>query len=495
MRPLLALEQPDLIVTLPDGTGLLSIEITEQQEFGLNAQQRMARFWSAVACNVPSAYLLPLESYQIEEASGALSSILSEADPNRRNVLLLGAVLPEIRGSVLFDAGVRSLEELTSAINSGTKAFPEKTKRRVADFLLRHVERDGPVRHIPAVPPEEHLHIIDDTTYKVYLRPTGMPTAMLLDWMANCSRRVPTYPFKMQSEQRHLFRTNGVVHTMDDPENPHLSFRNLPPGPLKTEVVSSKAGKDEISLFFEFVEAAVNRGEPPDLDREMFTRQDEFFRSADKNHWRHPKASATEVIALTSGDYHVSKSELSDALGQLSEASNKEWSSEVSKMISAVAKSYHDFHTYKIKCTAQRSLADPYSGALAVRDVLFCRTDLSKDLSAFKRSSGLVFMVDLTGDAAVKHPFLYKALDRQYRSHIRGGKTSDPQMKLLELARSTRIELLPKDLRCHLLFSDIILVRRSNGSSTEVEAIVGIPGLMHLGVLNESCAAVRSLTK
>ena len=53
LRPLAALEQPDLIITTIDMKPVISIEITEQQEFGTNAQQRMARFWSAAACGGP----------------------------------------------------------------------------------------------------------------------------------------------------------------------------------------------------------------------------------------------------------------------------------------------------------------------------------------------------------------------------------------------------------------------------------------------------------
>lgn len=54
LKPLMSLEQPDLIVTDAEGFPLISIEITEQQPVGLNAQQRMARFWSAVANRIPS---------------------------------------------------------------------------------------------------------------------------------------------------------------------------------------------------------------------------------------------------------------------------------------------------------------------------------------------------------------------------------------------------------------------------------------------------------
>lgn len=71
LRPLMALEQPDLVIADALGSPIMSIEITEQQDFGSNGQQRMARFWSAVANKVPCAYLLPIESYQLEKENSA----------------------------------------------------------------------------------------------------------------------------------------------------------------------------------------------------------------------------------------------------------------------------------------------------------------------------------------------------------------------------------------------------------------------------------------
>lgn len=495
MRPLVALEQPDLIITLPDGTGVMSIEITEQQEFGLNAQQRMARFWSAVACKVPSAYLLPLESYQIEEASSTLSLILDEPDSSRRETLLLGAVIPEVRGASLLREGVRSLEDLYSAVDSQSSAITSKARKRVADFLLKHVSRSGSVKHIPFVPPEEHLHLVDQSVYKVYLRPTGMPTSMLLEWMSLCSKRVPTYPFKMQSERRNMFRTSGVVHTIDDPENPHLSFRNLPPGPSTSETVNADLGKDEIQLFFDFVEAVLNNSAPTDLGREIFTAPNEFFNSEDRKKWRISNAKAAQILSETSADYQTSQSNLQELLDRLSSQSVTKWSLEVSHSVEALARSFDVFHVYKIKCSANRSLADPYSGALSVRDILFCRKEISGDLSKFQRDGGLVLLVDFTGDASMNHPFLYRSLDRLYQMRIKGGASDDPQQQLLELARLIRIERFPKDIRCHLIFSDLIIVRRRIGESVLVEAIVGIPGLIRIGALDHDAVAVRSLTR
>lgn len=494
LRPLLALEQPDLIVTRLDGSALLSVEITEQQEFGLNAQQRMARFWSAVACRVPSAYLLPLESYQIEEASENLASILDEKDPARKEVLLSAAVLPAIRGDSLWNAGIRSHDHLKREIESGAGLIQKNARDRVIAFWSKHVSREGPVLHLPSIPHDEHLHRIDGLTYKAYLRSTGMPTAMLLEWMAQCSEQVPTYPFKMQSERRQLFRTSGVTHTMEDKENPHLSFRNLPPAPSNSEIVSVRAGKDEIALFIEFADSVVNGTTPGGLDREMFTNTDEYFATSDKQKWRQLSSTPDDILQESSGDFLIQRQTLRNAIDRLSEASDTTWSDEVSRLSSDLIDTYEEFHLYKIKCGVKRGLADPYSGALAVRDVLFCRNDHSLDLATFNRTAGLIFMVDLVNTAAKSHTFVYRDLERLYRLNIAGGTSTDPQDQAIALSRHMRIDQLPKDVRCHLLFSDLVIVRRVTPSETVVEIVVGIAGLMRLGIVDSSSNSLRSLT-
>jgi hypothetical protein len=454
----------------------------------------MARFWSAVACKVPSAYLLPLESYQIEEASESLASILDEEDPARRDVLLSAAVLPAIRGNSIWAAGIRSHDQLKEEIESGGNQIQTNARGRVIAFWSKHVKREGPVLHIPAIPPNEHLHRIDGVTYKAYLRPTGMPTAMLLEWMALCSKQVPTYPFKMQSERRLLFRTSGVKHTMEDKENPHLSFRNLPPAPSSSEIVSARAGKDEMSLFVDFVESVVNGEMTDGLDREMFTNPDEYFSSGERQKWRKVNSTSDDVLEESSGDYLVHGPALRHAMDQLERASGTRWSERVSRLTSDLIDRFEDFHLYKIKCSVRRGLADPYSGALAVRDVLFCREDHSHDLATFVRTSGLVFMVDLVGTAATSHTFIYRDLERLYRSNVTEGTSNDPQDQILELSRVMRIDQLPKDVRCHLLFSDLVIVRRITPTRTVVEVLVGIAGLVRLGLVTSTFNAIESLT-
>lgn len=494
LRPLLALEQPDLIITRLDGTPLISIEITEQQEFGLNAQQRMARFWSAVACKVPSAYLLPLESYQIEKASQSLALILDEVDPARREVLLSGAALKGVRGESLWKGGIHSRSDLVFNISNGASAIAKRSRQGVIDYWNKHVRRDGEVKHIPSVPFFEHLRYVDDIPYKAYLRTTGMPTAMLLKWMALCSERVPTYPFKMQSQRDLIFRTNGVLHTMEDPMNPHLSFRNLPPGPSVSEIVSTRAGKDEITLFIEFVDSVITEVKHNELDREMFTRPNEYFPSDSEHNWRAYGASSETVLSADSGDFQLTSKEMRKCVSHLNKTAVEKLSAHSFTTINDLILAYNDFHVYKISCSKVRDLSDPYSGALAVRDVLFCRNELTNDFASFRRSAGLVFMVDLTDDAATDHLFLYRSLLRQYQTYCNSDERIDPQDQVIALSKAVRIEEIPKHIRCHLLFADLILVRRTTSDGIHFEAIAGFAGLMKLGKIDTSCSVIRSLT-
>ena len=176
--------------------------------------------------------------FRSEKAAQTLALILDEPDEAKKEVLLATAVLRDVRGPSLWRVGIRSYEQLVIEMDAGAPSIPKSSRRSALDFWRKHVRRFGEVRHIPAIPHQEHIDEIDGIPYKTYLRPTGMPTAMLLEWMARCSKLVPTYPFKMQSDLRQLFRTNGVVHTMEDQTNPHLSFRNLPPAPGTSEVVA-----------------------------------------------------------------------------------------------------------------------------------------------------------------------------------------------------------------------------------------------------------------
>ncbi len=154
------------------------------------------------------------------------------------------------------------------------------------------------------------------------------------------------------------------------------------------------------------------------------------------------------------------------------------------------------FHVYKILCNVQRSLSDPYSGALATRDVLFCRgARVGKDenLLAFKREEGLVFYVDLNKVGARKNGFVLPTLMKEYKRLLPNGVHTDPQLQLIDLLQKVDISKIVKDIRCALLFSDLILVSRNVNNKTNIEILVGIPALIRAGKIDITSQALKSL--
>ena len=149
IRPLMALEQPDLLVTSSDLKILISIEITEQQEFGTNAQQRVARFWSAVANKIPSAYLLPIESYQIEKATESDKRIVLEKNLKKRNLLLTAATLPNVNGNQIWEQGINDFDDLLQLI----KKDKQYADTDLQDFVRKHIEQSGDVNHLKNIRP------------------------------------------------------------------------------------------------------------------------------------------------------------------------------------------------------------------------------------------------------------------------------------------------------------------------------------------------------
>ncbi len=485
LRPVFALEQPDLVISDADGQPLLSIELTEQQEFGTNAQQRMARFWSALASKIPSAYLLPIESYQFERASASEIRILEESDPLRRQLLLLIATLPGLRSREVDKAGIKSAPQLLEAIREGRISLPNGKLTALQAFVAKYIDQDGEVEHIKSVEPDEVLHTVGDQVYKAYIRTPKVTSSMVLEWMHKASGVVPTFPFKIQSDYRLLFQTNGLPHTIVDLDNPHLSYRNLPPAPGRSPVVNRLTGKDEFRLFFEFVDGVLGKETSHDFGREMFVKEGEYYEPTIKDSWRQSGASAKDVVESRNGDFACSSNVVSNILRRIGYSPSESTMRHIEK--------YHGYHVYKISCGVKRGLADPYTGALAVRDVLFCRdsNDL-KDLARFKRSTGLIFFVEMTGLAAADHSFLYPGLHREHQRLV-GRPTNDPQAQLIELCESARIEQITKDLRAHLLFSDYIIVRRIKNGSDSIEFLSGVPSLLVNGLISEDCQLIRSL--
>lgn len=493
LRPLFALEQPDLLISNMEGKPLLSIEITEQQEFGLNGQQRMARFWSALASKVPSAYLLPIESYQIEKASSSDLRMYQESNSKLREFLLNAAVLRDVNGASLWRSGIKTQRELFRAIEDGTAPILPEALNSVRKFISDHIDRSGDLAQLPAVPADEYLHDIGGTLYKVYLRSPRVTTSMLLHWMKAASTVTPTYPFKLQSQPDWIFRTNGKAHTITDKDNPHLSFRNLLPIPGTTEVVNRRTKRDELQLFIEMVDCVVQDKKVSNLGRDIFTEDNYLFPKEISAEWRTQAASAEDVMAAGSSDLKCSGEILNSVLSTLSFSA----SSQLAEEIRHLNKHFKDFHVYKIKCNVSRSLADPYSGVLAVRDILFCRKPAEAylaNLTAFKRTSGLVFYVELRGAGSRDHTFLGRALKRVYGRLVPEGQSTDPMDQIIELANSVRAEQIPKDIRSHILLSDLIIVNRFNGHTQKAEVVVGVPHLLRRGHIKVTSPLIKSLT-
>jgi hypothetical protein len=493
LRPLFALEHPDLLISDADGKPLLSIEITEQQEFGLNGQQRMARFWSALASNVPSAYLLPIESYQIEKASVTDRRIFDETDGMKRELLLNAAVLRGVDGASMLRSGINSETELLQAIRKRSLRIAPERLETANQFVSDHVDRLGDFAHLPAIPGREYLHEIDGELYKVYLRSPRVTTSMLLHWMKTASSVTPSFPFKLQSQFEWMFRTNGTIHTLEDAKHPHLSFRNLLPRPGTSEIVNRKMKRDELQLFIDMVDHVARGTKVPNLGRDIFTEPDRLFPKEITSEWRTRANSAEEVVSAGSSDLVCTSQVLNGVLSALRYSVSDRLKSEVRSLVGH----FKEFHVYKIRCNVTRSLADPYSGVIAVRDVLFCRQPSSEslgNLTAFKRTAGLVFYVELRGSGARSHTFLYEALQRVYRRAFCSGASTDPLDQLSALANSVRAEQIPKEIRSHLVLSDLVIVNRIAEASEVAEVLVGVPHLVRRGLIKATSPLIKSLT-
>jgi len=494
IAPLLVLEQPDLIVTDEKYNPLISIEITEQQAFGTNAQQRVARLWSAVANKIPSAYLLPLESYQIEKRENAekIERLLSEPDDDKRTFLLFCETLLNINCERTYLNGITSIEDLKEKIRKGDYSkiagITKETINQLQFFLKRFVDNEGETVHLQNIPPEEHYHKVGDSYYVAYIRKPEVTDSMLLEWFNKASMIIQTYTFKLQSELVNLFRTDGRIHIIHDAEHSHLSYRNLPPGPKQLPVVHKFGGnrKDEIELFFDFVDAAIQKDYSNDFLRKRMMCAGEYWDESIIDKWT---KDPNKLEMITSGDFCIDKA-----------AFFKVFFSGMEKYFQQYLTSFDKFdkvHIYKIYNAAPgRGLYDPYSGNLAVRDILFTREVVKNDdLIKFNRIKPLVFLVDFKGESAKGHPFIFRIIDRIYDKHFSGDSTKNTsvQDKLIWLLKNLKLNQLPKDIRCHVLFSDIIVVRRHFETNKTYEILFGVPTLLRMGIIKDSDTSIKSL--
>ncbi len=495
--PLLSLEQPDLIVTDNKNRPLISIEITEQQAFGTNAQQRIARFWSAVANKVPSAYLFPLESYQIEKSnnSAKVEKILNEKNPDKKRFLLFCETLLWVKGEQTYNNGVTSIEELKERIRKGDyrkiAGVSDRTIRQLQTFLEKFIDHKGDTVHLKSIPPEEYYHKVGSLYYKAYLRKPEVTDSMLLEWFNLSSKVIPTFPFKLQSDLRNLFRTNGLVHTINDKENPYLSYRNLSPKPGQTKVVHKFGGneKDEIELFFDFVDACIKKDYSKDFLRKKIMCSGEYWEDELEDKWYKEISNINDIDSIMSGDFSCNTSDFLNLL-----------LSKGVKMPENYLESLKKFpksHIYKIyNAQPKRGFYDPYSGNLAVRDILFTR-DMNKneDLIKFNRIKPLIFLVDLKEKSAEKHKFINKFIDEIFEKKYNGEEKKDlsHQTKLIWLLKNLKMYELIKEIRCHVLFSDMIVVRRYTQPKRKYEIIFGIPTLLRMNIIKDSDISIRSI--
>lgn len=483
IRPLMALEQPDLLVTTSKLKALISIEITEQQEFGLNAQQRVARFWSAVANKIPSAYLLPIESYQIEKASISDINIFKEKNSKKKKFLEYIATIPGVQGNQIWESGITDFDSYLNKIEKGEITIDGE----VRNFLRKHIKQDGAAIHIKNIDGKEYVHQVGSNLYKVYIRTPKVTSSMLLSWFLKCSKEIPTYTFKLHSMYENIFRTKGLVHTVEDRENPHLSFRNLPPAPGVLPVIHKSQKKDEISLFFQMVDNACAELPIGELGRDLFAMEDEYFPKNIQTKWRRDVTNISEILASKGEDIRISGTIFKNLMSQLNIENGFD--------PNVIAINFQ-YNMYKIQCNAEkRGLGDPYTGALAIRDVLFCRQSEKslKQLSNFDRDEGLVFWVNLGGKAAEGHTFLYKALNSNYKRILPNGKSKVPMDQLIELTKFARAEQLTKDIRSHLIFCDYIVVSRNLGNSKKIEFLPGIPSLIRMKLIQTENKLIQSL--
>ena len=67
------------------------------------------------------------------------------------------------------------------------------------------------------------------------------------------------------------------------------------------------------------------------------------------------------------------------------------------------------------------------------------------------------------------------------------------QDKLIWLLKNIKIHEFTKEIRCHILFSDIIVVRRHLKNKIQYEVLFGVPTLLRMGIINDKCMSTNSM--
>lgn len=488
LRPLFALEHPDLVVSDVDGRPLLSIEITEQAAFGTNSQQRMARMWSAVANRVPCAYVLPVESYQIDLDRNDRGPRLRKHD-NPELALFVDAI-PGLSVSHCLANGVNTPTDVVAAVESDSLDLPANRRIEVLNFMRRHVLNSGRSHHLPVVPVDEAYHTVGNRSFRAYLRRPGIPESMVLMWLHQSSRYSAAYPFQIVAELRFLFETNGTPHLLDCAEAPSLAYRNLPLPPGESVVVQRESNLDEMTHFFRFVDDVVSGKPSGDYFRGNFAEPNEYFDESVITQWRKRPNDDLVMSDAPSGDYVLAPKRFVDVLdGHFADG----------RVVEMAAEALIDVNAVNVlrmfNATRSRSLADPYSGMLATRDVLLCRDGNASELIRVfaHRNEALVFWVEMRGHAATDHPFLVRLAHEQALQRGFNGSEGDLQGAVNFLLRYCHPDEISKSLRAHLILSDMIVVQRRIGGSSTFEFALGLPALLRVGLLDTSAACLRGL--
>ena len=212
----------------------------------------------------------------------------------------------------------------------------------------------------------------------------------------------------------------------------------------------------------------------------------EYFPTDIESLWRKDVSNAEEILEPKSEDIRATGRILLTAINKVAS---------IEERFAADLRASKHVNIYKINCNARRPLADPYTGALAVRDILFCRNSANSihDLDKFERDENLVFWVNLGGNGAQLNNFIYKALSLNYKRLIPKGTAKVPLDQFIELAMNCRAEQLSKEIRSHLIFSDYIVVNRNHKRHSEIEFLPGLPSLMRLNILPKDNLLRRSL--
>ena len=148
----------------------------------------------------------------------------------------------------------------------------------------------------------------------------------------------------------------------------------------------------------------------PDLGRSEFTSPDKYFPRNIKQEWRSEIKHHREFLTSSSGDTVTKAKILKLALSELG------CETDLSNLPD-------DFlvNIFKIKCGVNRQLADPYSGCLATRDILFCRKESQlspEELVSFNRTQGLIFL-GCIGKTSRKDKYFYfsRAQEKLFKAH------------------------------------------------------------------------------